>query len=277
MNLFWIHGGPGYNARPEFLLLDEKIKGKGLTPYYWAHPSALRGDKTENSWQEYSDDLESSFLSHVEKNGPSVLVCHSFGARCSLELIEKYGALIKGVVWIAGATSIIEIFKNLYRLMSEDYQENGLSEKVNLLQNVLEMKDAKLSDYLSQIGVVTEESKFLQYYWTNKELMNSYYPLFVDQWAIDMECFMGVITSMPLTLPKVETNIPALVIWGENEVVVNNSYEENIAGSIFKNQKSVFIDDSSHFPHVENESEFMNELINFTNGLVGIQEDIVLS
>lgn len=267
-NIFWIHGGPGYNAKPEAELLNNSLKSFGLKTYFWNHPSEQRGDITNNTWDEYIFHLEESFLLHTKENGPCFIVAHSFGARSSLPLIHKYEHLIQGVVWISSGTSMLETFKNIFRFISEDYLERGILEKGALLKGALEIHSMKAKDCLSYLPVVAENENFIQYYWTNKEKIGSYYGCFVDEWAIDMTCFSGVVSTMPDHIEEVETTLPTLILCGENEVVVNNDYEIGVARRVFKNCRVHLLENSSHFLHIEEEEKFTQLLAEFVDNVL---------
>ena len=265
MNIFWTHGGPGFNARPETHLLKNRFIENNFDVHFWNHPSKQRGDDTEDNWQSYIDHLENDFLRYCAKCGPCTLVAHSFGAKVSLHLIDKYPELINSIVWISGNTYFLNTLKNIFRFIAQDYKAQGLFAKSQKLIDVLSMEESTHADFLEKIGLVLENENFNQYYWTNKVAMSSYYPFFTEEWAIDMNCFMGVVTSMPINIDPCQIDIPTLACYGKDEVVINNSFEQNVVKSLFKNHKIVTFDDCSHFLHIENLNEFLKLLSTFNS------------
>ena len=263
MNLFWIHGGPGYNSRPEELLLGSQLKESFTNVMFWNHPSQLRGDEASNTWPEYRSHLEQAFKSFVEQHGETLVVGHSFGAYSSIPVIKKYNHRIKGIVWIAGTTDLLNVLKNIFSFVKEDYLEHGQDDLAKKVSLSLELENPQVSDFMNNLELAIMNENFANYYWTNKEAMAKFYPLMLDEWGFDLDCFIGVTNSLQELEVKPLTNTPTLLCYGEEDVVINNRYELVRAKNMFPNSSEVMFKDCSHFPHLEKNSEFDKKLNDF--------------
>lgn len=273
MNLFWVHGGPGYNSRPEELLIGERLREIFSDVLFWNHPSSLRGDEVTNTWFEYNSSLDSAFKEFIEEKGSAILVCHSFGAFSSVPIIKKYHDKIKGVVWISGTTDMQSVFRNIFSVIREDYIENSNAEAAEKIKKTLDLKNPQCDDFLRNLEPVLMNENFSHYYWTNKEAMGKFYPLMLNEWGFDLDCFVGV-TS---TLKEVEINqisdLPNLLCYGEDELIID-SYDEMVrAKKLFNNISVVTFSNCSHFPHLENDNKFINLLKDFTNDILIKEEN----
>lgn len=262
-NIFWIHGGPGFNSRNETLTLEPEFKKSGYNTFFWNHPSHLRGSDKSYNWTEYIKDLSEKFESFIDEYGSTVLICHSFGARCSIELLHKFSHRIDKIVWISGALDMLKAFYNIYSFTMLDYAVLKKPEIAGKLKSMLSEDSITMDQYLNEVELVLTNERLALHYWKNHEVMMPYYGNLTEQWSIDPHCLIGVLGSLEHRFDMRISDIPLLDLRGKYEEVVDNDMELATTTQIFNSVITKEFVNSSHFLHLEEQAQFLSALAEF--------------
>jgi pimeloyl-ACP methyl ester carboxylesterase len=257
MNIFWIHGGPGFNSNPEKNIINEKYKSKGASVFFWQHPSKMRGDDACYNWDSYISDLESKFKEFIETHKKVTIVAHSHGAFCSLYLIKKYEKHINKIIWSAGSVSMYSTLKNIYSFVGNDYEKQNLNEEALKCKSISNDSNVTMNTMLENANLLLGNQNYFTYYWSNLELMSQYLEFMQDDWSIDLESFTGTVSTQPEDILDMETKIETTLIYSSGEQVILNDIELEYAKKIFKNYKLEYFATNGHFPHLECQEKFL--------------------
>lgn len=267
-SLFYIHGGPGLNSKAEEIYLKNLLAENNYQTYFYNEPSESRGQKLkfEDHFVNYLIDLEDQFLDFVQKNENKLItiVAHSFGVFGLHYLVKKYTDKISRLVVIAPAFYMDDVESNLIKLSIEDYKL--IDHDKFLLLSQLDQKREKSfnKETLDAIYLVATNPKYPTYYFSNKEVMAEYYAQLNAEYAFDLGKFISVRESQNEKLVEhKQSQIPMLIIWGENEQFVAKDKEQQRLKDLFPKAVEKIVLNSSHYPHLESKMDFINKLNNF--------------
>jgi proline iminopeptidase len=262
--VLYFHGGPGFNSHPEKNLLSEKLIEAGFQPAFWHEPSQLRpngpGFRAEEAFQNYIEHA-AAFLLEESKDGPVVLVGHSFGAHPLVHLANRHPEKISQLVYVAPGLDIYAADLNIFRFTKKDFEEHGDEQRSKAFTQLIDAHTPAFDENTEKgFQLVLENPRFIQYYWKNAQRMQEFLSFFQEEeYQLDIESFFSVRRSF--TRPELKkASIPTLVIFGAGEIVVSKDAEWKLLNEAYSNLKSYVFQDSAHYPHIEETDRFVKTL-----------------
>jgi pimeloyl-ACP methyl ester carboxylesterase len=249
--LIFIHGGPGFNSRPEEHLLSEHIKD--FDSIFWHEPSQLRMESTysvESAYQVAYRDLEKLLLTSDDS---TMIVAHSFGANYALDLALNHPNRIENLILITPGLDILAADKNILNIAAQGLAFEGKITQSEQLKALIPKLSASFDDLKYQAFVLASEYPSLFFhYWVKTDLMGQYFSYLSGKFAFDPQSFFAVRMSMPLRpVPLDKIKIPTKIYFGELDPVVKQSEQSGILKQYFSQLEIVEIAGTKHYPHIE--------------------------
>lgn len=263
--LFYIHGGPGLNSRPESQILKEVFEKHDHQIFFYNEPSILRKNEilSLNPFENYLLDLEKNFLKFLEESKESVsIIAHSFGVYGAHYLVKKFEPEIGHLFLVAPAFDLNAVDSNLINLSISDFQKLDQEKAKSLMTLNQERKGNFDQKTLEALFVVASNPHYTDHYFVNSSTKIKYYSHMVEEFAFDIESFLGIRNSLNANLVNhSKVKIPCTVFVGENEKITWTESEITRLEALFDLFDTQMVSDVGHYPHLEKTSEILN-LIN---------------
>jgi pimeloyl-ACP methyl ester carboxylesterase len=262
---FYIHGGPGLNSRPESQILKEVFENQDHEIFFFNEPSILRKNEilSPNPFENYLLELENKFLQFLEESEePVSIIAHSFGVYGAHYLIKKFGSEIGHLFLVAPAFDLNAVDSNLINLSISDFLNLDQEKAKTLIALNQERAGNFDQKTLEALFVVASNPHYTDHYFVNLNTKTHYYSHMVEEFAFDLESFLGVRNSLNANLVShSKVQIPCTVFIGENEKITSSQNEIARLETLFDLLDIQMISDVGHYPHLEKSTAFLN-LIN---------------
>ncbi len=264
--IFFVHGGPGFNAFPELDLLQPIAQRQGCEIQFWNEPSVLRPAG-------FLFDADRAFSGQVASLDaflpPSfeTLICHSFGIHPFLQLQATKPRLIKKLILVTPAFDLEGAHQRIFNLAANDFAR--LAPDFAIEMKAETKKTRKIFDEASQkcLNLILKDPELLLNYWCNKNLFLK----FVESMSrtesqFDIASFLAVLKEFgqqdrrfPGLLSKDIDE--AILIFADQDPVSDQTSEVAAAKIVFGRELPVVvIPQAGHWPHLEQSEAFLKIL-----------------
>ncbi|NUN04380.1 MAG: alpha/beta hydrolase [Bdellovibrio sp.] len=265
MNVFFIHGGPGFNSEPDRVALQGALRQQGISGTFWDEPSRLRPQGTaflqDNAYSLWLEDLHRA----LTQAGPSLVVASSFGAKGLLDLLHLYpDTEVAQILMIAPTLNMGAVFKRMMHISEKDLSSSAPA----TAQRLRECREGSKSfwDPLMQegLGLVWQNPNLLTHYFTDDKALRLWVGVGADpRFGIDMESQIAVLADLArLRLPALAHPLdkPVLVLTGSSDPVFNQDEVSSELKSIFSNVAFENWSGCGHMPQLERPVDFVHLL-----------------
>ena len=260
MRLVFLHGGPGLNGNPERQLLAETYADAGVELAVWHEPSALRSTgalQPASAWAGWSKSA-ADFVEAQADEGPVVLLAHSFGAWAAWELAREHPSRVRHVVYVAPGLSPAHDQKNTLTLVRDAFDAAGDEARAGGMAARLAAYSGAFDDNaVAAWTLALECPQLFDGYWHDRAAMAEYLALFDGDFAVDMASFFSVSASRPPVPPRGVSEVPATVIWGAHERIVERAVSSAAVRERHAQCVEVTLDGAAHYPHIERRDEVL--------------------
>ncbi len=261
MKVVFIHGGPGLNGNPERELLVAPYGSAGLELLAWDEPSSLRPEgapfQAERAWPAW---LESA-LAFVEQHaqaGPVTLMTHSFGAWVGWEIARERPQLVERVVYVAPALSTAQDHKNTLSHARDAFGAAGDEARSAQMSGILDAYSGSFDDNTRAGWLLALEcAGIFDAYWCDKERMAAYLAHYAGAYGLDVPSFLGVSAGRPAEPAPGTSEVPASVIWGAQERIVDRALSAAHLRARHASLSEHTLQDAAHYPHIERADEVL--------------------
>lgn len=262
MNVFFIHGGPGFNSEPDRVALKDLLSQQGFKVTFWDEPSSLRPQgavfQSEKAYTHWLEDL----LRNLIQAAPQLVVASSFGAKGLRDLLHFYPDTTVGQILMVGPTlNLASVFKRMMSLSEKDLSASSPT----LAQRLRECREGSKSfwDALMQegLGLVWQNPQLLTHYFANSSALSLWAGVGVDpRFGIDMQSQVAVLNDLArLQLPAMAypLSTPVLVLTGSSDPVFDQDEVAQELKTVFSDVKYEKWMDCGHMPQLEKPQEFV--------------------
>lgn len=273
--IFFIPGGPGFNGAAEEQLLAPALEQQ-LDRHFifsFADPRDLGVLGFTSYLKAHREQFDKTLLrAQVEKPQRTVtIIAHSFGAVAALDLARHYAPYINQILFIAPAQAAHLIDQRIFELCLKASKKTHPA----LYQELVERP--KISPFFNQSDIETllliaKHYPFTQHYFASpinhQKVMDCYQGIN----TFNLETFLSVRRQYAspsyhqyllqyaqeqkqVTSPS--THLPAYFIVGHQEQHINIQLEFMLLKPHFKTLHSMTFAQSGHYPHLEQQREFI--------------------
>ncbi len=225
-------------------------------------PSSFRPDGPPfDSEHAASGLIASSEAALLKIEGPVALIGLSFGAIVAEHLASKFPQKSSEMIFISPTENLLPVFLKMMQIAESDYQKIDPGTAVRLKQ--IRLKVQQLFDSYCQEGLALtfKDPLLFGHYWQNPSVMQTWIDtLSLPEFALDTLSQQMIYLEMSRRDPfqKLGTsNIPAQLIFGEFDPVMDRSSVLNTYGRKFKQLRTTTFEHSGHFPHLEEPEKFL--------------------
>lgn len=260
--VFYFHGGPGFNANPEMHLLTKPLTEAGFSPHFWHEPSSARPHlwpfTEENAFDNWLRSAEAFFLQHYTRS-KAVLVTHSFGCRAAIYIALRHPDKVAAIIINAPSFCLDICDRNMFGFTISDFTEQQ-DERLEPLTDILSNYTGQFDDNtIAGIVMATQNANLFNYYWHNKAMMQTFLSHYVPPYAPDFTAYFAV-RKTHYPLPAAEINVPAVIVFGKHDRLSDEEKEREYAKTFLPACKEVLFSESAHYPHVEEIDRFIDVL-----------------
>lgn len=262
MNLFFIHGGPGFNSEPDRLVLSGVLRDQGLKAFFWNEPSSLRPRGSpfyrEQAYLHWINDLHKA----IEAKSPELIVACSFGAQGLCDMLRLYPETsLSHIIFIGPTTNMRAVFKRMMEISENDLRESNPALAHKLRECRLGTQTLLDPQMQEGMGLVWQNEKLLSHYFVEPKILEIWAGVGADpQYAIDMESQNAVLEDFSHRVfpqPSEPLNILATVLSGSSDPVFSKSEVEADLKPLFRQVSFEQWPGCGHFPHLEKTTEFI--------------------
>ena len=257
----FFHGGPGFNSLAEEQLFRVHLEKKDAQVEFWQEPSSKDQDfVAETAFQRLLDSAD-TFLQRYSFHGKEIiLIAHSFGSHAVTYLAQKYPQ-VKKVILLAPSLNMPRSEDNIFKLAYKDFVNQGDSiravELLGVLSNLLDCYDQTRE---RGIRLSLEDEQLFTHYWNDKKIMAEYFKYFMSNGqGLDLNSLIAVRRSM-FKLPYSQIKIPCVVIFGQDDKVIDIEVQFAKVCKYYVSAKKVIIEKSAHYPHLEFPQSVLREI-----------------
>ena len=265
MRFLFIHGGPGFNSNPEKHLLTELFSQNGDELLLWNEPSPQRSSGTNHvEFKDLCESLEKT-ITEVSKDGPVIVLAHSFGALVLNQILPAIGERIAAIVLISPATDLFSADLKILEVSKKDL--HGSAEAEVLAESIRTLKPGANFSPLRQNALMTAagNANLTSHYWFKKTAMPSYYEYFNGpQYQFNLDSFFSIRNSCASDTIKQTTETPTAVIYGRHDFVVLPDEFDGLK-KFYPNSSINIFEESGHYAHIEEPDKFLRLCKSLTN------------
>ena len=262
MNVFFIHGGPGFNSEPDRVALADSLKKQGINATFWDEPSALRPQgpqfRPEKAYTHWLSQLHKA----LTQAAPRLVVASSFGAKGLIDLLRLHpDTKIDRILMVGPTLDMGAVFKRMMTISEKDLSSSA----PDIAGRLRECRDGsqKFWDPLMQegLGLVWQNPQLLTHYFENMDALGKWAGVGADpRFGIDMQSQIAVLTDMAtLQLPVLTKPFatPVLVLTGASDPVFKKDEVTTELKSAFSNVQFEQWTGCGHMPQLEKPVEFV--------------------
>lgn len=262
MDVFFIHGGPGFNSEPDRVALANLLAQQEIKATFWDEPSLLRPQGPAFS----PDKAYAHWLSDLRKNllhaAPRLIVASSFGAKGLIDLLRVYpDTKIDHVLMIGPTLNMGSVFKRMMSLSEKDLNTSA----PETAQRLRECRDGSKDfwDPLMQegLGLVWQNPNLLMHYFADVSALSLWAGVGADpRFGIDMQSQIAVLTDLaktPLPSRAKPLDNPVLILTGSSDPVFNQDEVTTELKLAFSNVRFEEWPGCGHMPQLEKPVEFV--------------------
>lgn len=259
--IIMIHGGPmlehGYLVpyfKPlaknyKLIYYDQRISGR----------SSANVDSVETTLDHFVEDIEE--LRNAFVVGKVHLIAHSWGGLLAMKYAIKYPSNLKSLILLNSMPASSELWHRETQIMGERVSEEDSLKRQEIINSDLFQTDPQQA--IEQLLVLSFRNQF-----ENLSMVDSLDFYIPADYMIRSQRFgnlMGELSNYNLHPALESLDTPTLLIYGENEPAINISGQK--LHSILTNSELSVIQNSGHFPFIEESDLFLNELGVFLESL----------
>ena len=258
-DLLFIHGGPGLNSNgfqkyfTEFSASYRKLKANLI--FYNQRGCSSHSDNSNNiSHNTNVEDLQKIISASAKMKNNIILTAHSYGCKIAYDFL-KMDPTYK-TIFISPSENLLVPFLNKSQallLLLKTFDQERYNDLFHILPH-----NEQIWAYTKKYEKMLSLNEDI-YMWANLEKMRLY-KKFSDK--LNQEIFNSVSKSIDISDSKTNKlsfdnlNIPHKLFLGSQDIQMGVS-------SFLRNHNAVFFNKSGHYPHIEEEEKFCNEVNTF--------------
>lgn len=250
MSLFFIHGGPGFNSKPEENLLKNEFLKLDNEVHFWNEPSTKRGATGSVNFEKTLEDFTVFFEAHSTSR--NILIAHSFGAFTLLHLKESLLKKISQLILISPILNLRALDENIVSLAINESTKLGNTDKAKELAKQKEQFTDKydIHRFNTTLNALVSVD-LLSFYWFNKENMKNYQSFFKEEYEFDIGNFQNIRMSIENEKLSRKIDIPTLILSGEHDQISHGKDMDSLIANCFSRHEIAKLANSAHYPHME--------------------------
>lgn len=271
MKVLYFHGVPFFNSWPEKNLLQSRFQDLDIDLKLWNESTNLV--LRENAFETYLKSAE-QFLFENYSGEPVILLGHSFGSHPACYLAQKHPDKVTKIVLIAPDLDLASVDIAMFTVVMNDYKKHGDDRWLGL-QEVLKNFSPKFNQN-SEVGfgLVAQNPRLFDYFWSNKERMGSFLQFYAAPGCgIDIDSYFVLRNSHP-KVHFSNSQVPAVAIFGKNDQFISRGKELVQLWERFSSVDVYEMEDSGHYPHIEETDKFLGILRQLNLASSKIEQDI---
>lgn len=277
--LIFLHGGPGYNSVNFETTTAEKLSEKGFYVITYDRRGEGRSldEKASFTFEETLNDL--NYILDKYNIESTTLIGHSFGGVIATLFAKKFPEKIDSVVYVGAPFSMQDTFSTIIKSSKTIYQAQKDSINLNYI-SMLEKMDKTTLQYSSYCFAHAMQNGFYRTKNITKEAASIYKTFKTDSLLIKYSSQMTYAAPQgfwknenytTLDLRKnleqlVNNGIPIFGLYGKEDGLFSDKQIKNIRTIIGQNNLK-YIDNCSHNVFIDQQSKFINSLIEWTKSL----------
>lgn len=250
MSTFFIHGGPGFNSKPEENLLANEFKNLDEKIHFWNEPSKKRGATTAVDFKSSLCDFEQFFERHSDFQ--NTLIAHSFGAFVALHLSPIILEKISKLILISPILDLRALDENIVSIAIQELKSLNNRDKA---QELIQQQEKFINNYdLHRFNTTLNalvSVDLLSFYWFNKENMKNYQSYFKEEYEFDIANFQSIRMSILNEKISQMIKVPTFILFGEYDRISKKEDAETLIENHLPNRKIATIKNVAHYPHIE--------------------------
>lgn len=256
MKTIFIHGGPGLNSWPEENILKPVFDFNNIDILFWNEP------KDYSSVGGY-DELCHSLVSFIKNTNEKVnIIAHSAGCMHVIAVIKEVEHLINKICFLSPAIDlnytsdrIIEVALDIFSKTDSAKESTLRSLKSSLVKGFDSTKEEAI--------LLAMSSNYFVKNFVELDSFENYFGYLVDDKAFNLDNYLKVSRSIPVTPIDYLSSVPVLCFLGALDPVFEVAQSEGQVKKYFSDVKVVVMDDTSHYPHIENTESVMSSYLEF--------------
>lgn len=257
-NVVFLHGGPGFNSKPESVLLKEAFAGHVV--HFWNEPSELRMNTPYSTEDAFSHAFQSAreFVESACANCRVTLVGHSFAVHYVIRLASVLPHKIEKIVLLNPGIDMKAVDERILGLAVKGLADEGhMQESQELAMLMAQLTEAFDQNKMKAYSLASLYQGLFVNYWTRPELMMSYFSYLSGEYSFDAKAFFSVRMSMPHVdhNPVPMTEIPVSAYFGALDPVAPVQDQLPLLKKYFPNLDYHVLSGTRHYLHIERADE----------------------
>lgn len=269
------HGGPGGNSVLESRVLAPLFGARKRQIRFWNEPSRQRPEggpfRPETAYEDWIASLERKIGELYAELGPITLIAHSYAVGPSLLIIERHPEWVSRLVSITPALDFYAVGLRILGLARGDLAVSAPKASATIAEGIAETKVFFDVPFTRALEAAAGDEQLFSHYWANKTCMQAWFEVVSTPGSVfDLESFFSVCLgtsrhALP-RLPKTPLTVPAVVLFGKHDPVVEQAREAALAERVFRNFQIIQFSGSGHYPHIEEAERFVELITASTSG-----------